>query len=277
MNKSMLFSAGLFSLICLPCFAITATANTVEPSTQLANPNPDAINSTTPPPAAPNAVNPTTPASATTPAPQTQVTPAASTPTLVSTPPAQPVTAAPAPVITLNCNYHIPAETSKLDTGLVMQWAQKAAQQTFDFNPATIDAQLTSLKACYTDQGWQSYNDALVKSGNLDAIKQQKLNVSSLLDGQSTITQIKDNQWKVSSPIQVVYQNEKEKIIQSLTINLIVSRKISGDLGIIQIVAIPRQAVNAVAPPKPAAAGITAPAGTPTTPATSPTSVTAPH
>jgi len=276
MNKSMLFSAGLFSLICLPSFAITATANTVEPSTQLANPNPSAVNTTTPPPAAPNAVNPTTPASATTPAPETQqVTPAATAaPTAVSAPAAPPTTAAPANA--LNCNYHIPAETSKLDTGLVMQWAQKAAQQTFDFNPATIDAQLTALKACYTDQGWQSYNDALVKSGNLDAIKQQKLNVSSLLDGQSTITQIKDNQWKVSSPIQVVYQNEKEKIIQSLTINLIVSRKISGDLGIIQIVAIPRQAVNA-APPQPAAAGITKPAGTATTPAATPASVTTPH
>lgn len=129
-----------------------------------------------------------------------------------------------------------------------MQWGQQAAQQTFNFTPTTIDAELASLKACYTDQGWQSFNNALVKSGNLDAIRQQKLNVSSTLDGQSTITQIKDNQWKVVSPIQVVYQNDKEKIIQSLTINLIVSRKVSGDLGIIQIVAIPRQAVNAVPP-----------------------------
>ena len=56
------------------------------------------------------------------------------------TPATSNVPTAPAATPTIDCNYHIPAETSKLDTGLVMQWAQKAAQQTFDFNPATIDA-----------------------------------------------------------------------------------------------------------------------------------------
>ena len=148
----------------------------------------------------------------------------------------------------IDCNYHIPPTTSGLDTGLVLQWGQKAAQQTFTFTPSILDAQLDLLKACYTEQGWQSFNDALLKSGNLDAIKKENLTVSSMLDGQATISSIKDNQWKVIVPIQVVYQNGKEKIVQSLTINLAISRKVSGDLGIIQVVAMPRQSSTNPAP-----------------------------
>ena len=40
-------------------------------------------------------------------------------------------------------------------------------------------------------------------------------------------------------PLQVVYQNDKEKVSQSLTIDLTVNRKINGDLGITQIIATP--------------------------------------
>ena len=185
----------------------------------------------------------TTPTAATTTPTETTST-VTTTPTPAPAPAPAPAETAITPTSALNCNYHIPANNAKLDTNLVLQWAQKATQQTFTLDPSTVDVELTDLKACYTDQGWQSFSDALKKSGNLDAIKQQKLNVSSLIDGQATITQNKDNQWKVIIPIQVVYQNSKEKIVQSLTINLIVSRKVSGDLGIIQIVAIPRQAMN---------------------------------
>lgn len=150
----------------------------------------------------------------------------------------------PASPTLLDCNYHISAEKSKIDPTLVMQWAQKAIQQTFTLDPEKMDAQLDKLKACYTDQGWKSYIDAFKKSGNMDAIKAQKLNMSSLVGGQATITQIKENQWKVVIPLDVVYQNAQEKISQILTINLVVSRKMSGDLGIIQVVASPRQTVT---------------------------------
>ena len=55
---------------------------------------------------------------------------------------------------------------------------------------------------------------------------------------------IKDNQWKASVPLQVVYQNDKEKLTQLLTVNLLIGRKISGDLGIMQMIATPQQAAN---------------------------------
>ncbi|NSL17842.1 DotI/IcmL/TraM family protein [Tatlockia micdadei] len=125
-----------------------------------------------------------------------------------------------------------------------MKWAEKAAEQSFDFDYNTMDSQLAALKSCYTEQGWQGFNDALQKSGNLNAIKSQQLTVSSMVNGESKITELKDNQWKVIIPMQVVYQNDKEKLTQPLTVNLVVGRKISGDLGIMQMIAIPSQTTS---------------------------------
>jgi hypothetical protein len=38
--------------------------------------------------------------------------------------------------------------------------------------------------------------------------------------------------------MQVTYQNQEQKVNQTLTVNMLLTRKSSGDLGIIQIVAI---------------------------------------
>lgn len=145
----------------------------------------------------------------------------------------------PAPVI--DCNYHIPAGSVPIDQSLIKQWSEKAAQLAFSFDFNSIDNQLIQLKNCFTDQGWQSFNDALQKSGNLAAIKSQQLTVSSMITGDINVNQIKDNQWKVTLPLQVVYQNDKEKIIQPLSINLVVGRKLTGDLGVMQMIATPQQ------------------------------------
>lgn len=141
----------------------------------------------------------------------------------------------------VNCDYKIPAETKKIEQSLVMSWSEKAAVQAFNFDPTSLDTQLQKLQSCFTEQGWTGFNSALQKSGNLDAIKTQKLTVSSQVDGQSQVTEAKDNQWKITLPLQVVYQNDKEKVTQLLNVNLTVGRKITGDLGIVQIIASPRE------------------------------------
>ncbi|KTD13361.1 DotI/IcmL family type IV secretion protein [Legionella jamestowniensis] len=146
----------------------------------------------------------------------------------------------------LDCNYRIPPSVATVDQALVLKWAEKATVQSFDFDYNTMDSQLAALKLCYTDLGWQGFNDALQKSGNLNAIKSQQLMVSSMISGPGQITEVKENQWKISLPVQVVYQNNKEKLTQPLTVNLVVGRKVSGDLGIMQMIAMPRN-VNAPA------------------------------
>lgn len=231
---------------------------------------------------------------------QTQTQPSAAVPdtqpAVQSTQPnmpvqAQPATTQPAVAPVINCDYKIAAGTKVIDQTLVLNWSQKATAQAFDFQPTTLDEQMKKLQNCFTEQGWTGFNTALEKSGNLEAIKNQNLAVSSQIDGQATMDEAKDNQWKVSLPLQVVYQNDKEKVTQLLDIKLTVGRKVSGDLGITQMIATPRVATAAQANTSATPASNTAPAavttpndttsqpttsapnGTPTTPngATAPT------
>lgn len=148
----------------------------------------------------------------------------------------------------INCDYKIPAETKTIDQSIVLTWSEKAVTQAFDFEPTSFDGQLQKLQNCFTVPGWEGFNSALQKSGNIDAIKTQNLTVSSQLDGQAQVTEATANEWKITLPLQVVYQNDKEKVTQLLNVNVTIGRKVSGDLGINQMVATPRTAVNTQQP-----------------------------
>lgn len=162
----------------------------------------------------------------------------------------------------VDCKYIIPAGTSDVDQAILIQWAEKATKQSFDFKHDMIDKQLIDLKSCFTDSGWKSFNDALQKSGNITAIKAQKLNVNSAVTGASTLAKIKDNQWKVNIPVEVVYQNEKENLKQSLVVDLMVERKTTGALGIMQIVVAPQETKTATPSTSPTPSSNTNPSTT---------------
>ncbi|MGQ3888816.1 DotI/IcmL family type IV secretion protein [Legionella sp. CNM-1927-20] len=187
----------------------------------------------------------TQPATVTTPSTTTVITnpPPATTTNTTTTVPASSTTAT-SMAQPMNCTYRIPPETTHIEHSIIMEWANNATRQSFDFDHVNIAQQLANLRPCYTDQGWQSFNEALNKSGNLSAIRTQKLMVASTVDGNITVTDLKENQWRASVPLQVVYQNEKQKLTQLLTVDLIIGRKVTGDLGIMQMIASPRQAVT---------------------------------
>jgi hypothetical protein len=177
----------------------------------------------------------------TTPSTQTPSTPTSSEQPAAATP--EP----PAAAQTINCDYKIDASTKVVDPSVVISWAEKATTQAFDFEPGTLDTQMQTLQSCFTEQGWNGFNTALEKSGNLNAIKSQQLKVSSQIEGQAQLDETNENQWKLTLPLQVVYQNDKEKVTQLLTIKLTVGRKISGDLGITQMIATPREGAGTTA------------------------------
>lgn len=178
---------------------------------------------------------------------QSSTQPSPTNATQVSTTTTSPALPTPTPssTTTVNCDYKIAPNTKTIDPALIISWSQNATKQSFDFNPKSIDDQLKNLQNCFTEQGWVGFNTALQKSGNVQAIKTQNLTVSSQVDGDAQITDNKDSQWKVNMPLQVVYQNDKEKVTQLLTVQLTVGRKINGDLGIAQLLATPRPATPA--------------------------------
>ena len=120
-----------------------------------------------------------------------------------------------------------------------------------------MDTQLEKLKPCFTDQGWQGFHDALDKSGNINAIKTQNVTVTSHIDGEVKINPVKENQWKVTLPMTILYQNDKEKLNQQLSVDLLIGRKTSGNLGIMQVIASPKDTA-----PSTAAAPVVAPEAT---------------
>lgn len=180
--------------------------------------------------------------------PATPATPPQPGSTTLPAAPAAQVVPAPAPSAVIDCNYKIPAQVKSVEQSVVLAWSEKAVIQSFSFDPNTLDAQMQKLQACFTEQGWTGFSTALKKSGNIEAIKSQSLTVSSHVDGQGFITNAKDNQWKVTLPLVVVYQNEKEKVSQLLSVDLTVNRKPTGDLGITQMIATPRGTVTTKKP-----------------------------
>lgn len=147
----------------------------------------------------------------------------------------------PSALPTIDCTYQFSKDVTTIDAGVIETWAKHAAIKLFTFNNAELTKQLDALKLCFTDQGWQGFNAAFQKSGNLDAIKSRQLTVSATLKGDLSIQVNKDNQWKVSVPMDVVYQNKDNKIDQSLTVSLLITRKSTGGLGILQVIAVPQQ------------------------------------
>lgn len=182
-------------------------------------------------------------------APQAAPTETPPTTTTNQTPPT-PSQATVAP--TINCDTKIPADQTTIDESLIKTWAQKATEQSFDFKAQSLDADLEKLKACYTEQGWQGFYSALKQSGNIDSIQSKHLTVSSQIEGPVNLETVKDNQWKATMPLQVVYQNDKQKLTQLLTVDVLIGRKKTGDLGIIQMIASPRLPKNQSAQPTPA-------------------------
>jgi Type-IV b secretion system, inner-membrane complex component len=137
----------------------------------------------------------------------------------------------------IDCEYKLSTPIAQLPDATLLKWSENAALEAFTLDHKTIDAQLKKVKSCFTKQGWQSFSQALKKSGNLEAIKKQKLNMSSKIDGKLSIADKQEKSLKVNIPLEVTYKNSQKQMVQKLVVDLMIGVKISGDLGINQIVA----------------------------------------
>ncbi len=181
-----------------------------------------------PTPAAPTA--PTVPTTTSPPTP----TPMES-PTLIS-PPASPSSDQTQPAVKPICSV-----PQTIDVSTIQAWAQEAAIQLFSVEKGKLDDHLKNLEDhCFTSTGYASFIEALKVSKNLDAINSLQLAVSSSVDK----TDVKDNKmkivsknmWRVTVPLTVVYQNDKNKLTQSMSVDITVT-KTNDKLGIEQVIA----------------------------------------
>jgi hypothetical protein len=158
------------------------------------------------------------------------------TPTQTSAPEAVIAPSNPAPV---DCLYQL-SSTTPISEKELSEWAKLAILKSFDYSFDTLETQLQKLKACYTEQGWLGFNNALKQSGNLATIKAQQLTVNCEIEGKLKIDPFKNNQWKITVPVKVVYQNSQEKLTQRLWVAMVVTKKSASQLGVVQIIAEPK-------------------------------------
>ncbi|HAT2066299.1 TPA: DotI/IcmL family type IV secretion protein [Legionella pneumophila] len=138
---------------------------------------------------------------------------------------------------TVSCHYKIPEETIKTDKNIILQWAEHAATQSFAFDFTSVEPQLSKLQSCYTENGWIEFNSALMKSGNIEAIKMQRLTMTSEVNGVAEFIETRENHWIIALPLKVTYKNDTMRVSQLLNIQLTVGRKTNGELGINQLIA----------------------------------------
>ncbi len=143
---------------------------------------------------------------------------------------------------TIDCDYRVSAEIDSMDRDFVINWAKYAVLQSFDFSLSSLDMQISKLRSCYTKTGWNAFMNALQESGNLKEIKDHNLFMNGQLDGQPELIAASETQWKIVVPIKVIYKNNQETVVHFLSIYLTVGWRNAFNLGITQMIAIPRLA-----------------------------------
>lgn len=146
--------------------------------------------------------------------------------------------------VAIDCNYKVTGAVEELPQKTLVEWANYAAAAAFDYDYENIDKKLSNLKPCFTKSGWQSFNKAMTKSGNIAAIKEQQLSVNSSIKGKTLMVDSTPKEWKITVPLTVNYVSKEQSMAQQLKVTLNVGVKLSGDLGINQVIATTDDAVT---------------------------------
>ncbi|CAJ4322448.1 Macrophage killing protein with similarity to conjugation protein [Burkholderia pseudomallei] len=125
----------------------------------------------------------------------------------------------------------VPLGEPYLDDGALLTWAQKCVTQANNFDFVHYREQLQASSVCFSDDGWQSFQVALAKSGNLDMVKSKNLISSGVVTRAPVVTKNgrRNGQylWQVQMPLLVTYQggqNGQAQLTQRLLVTLTIGR-----------------------------------------------------
>lgn len=142
--------------------------------------------------------------------------------------------------IQVNCGSLIPASPSENRRKFVKKWSAYVAKQAFALNYTTVDFDIAQIKDCFTDNGWDNFKSALEHSGNIPMIKANLLTSTSQIIDPIAIQHIKDeSRWEIDVPMQIVYQNDKKKMTQMISVHLNILELPNHQLNVLQIMGNP--------------------------------------
>lgn len=137
----------------------------------------------------------------------------------------------------------IPLNQPNLSESNILQWASKALISVYSFDFVNYKKSFQENRQYFTDQGWQSFMDALTNAKTIQTVKDSKLVVSAVLNGAPIIS----NQyilrgrytWEAQVPILVSYQGTEsysDNLMATLKIQRVSTLDNKYGIGIAEIV-----------------------------------------
>jgi len=140
----------------------------------------------------------------------------------------------------IRCTSTVPDYSEKAKLRFIKDWATYVAQNSFSLNHDDLENHLKQLQFCYSSSGWNQFNQALHKSGNLNLINQHHLKANTDVIGPIEVNHHpKYSSWTAMIPMRVVYQNQTQRISQEMNVHLTINQQSDNHLAVIQIVGRP--------------------------------------
>lgn len=128
---------------------------------------------------------------------------------------------------------HMPRQIAALDSPIVgdtelLEWAVKAIVAPYNINWSDYPAQLSAASRRFTPQGWNTFAQSFINTGNFEKIKSARLLCRAQFTRAATINQANLNHgalaYRIEVPIEQVCENTNGKIDSKLLITALVVR-----------------------------------------------------
>lgn len=123
----------------------------------------------------------------------------------------------------------IPRSQPHLSPAEVANFATEAATRSMTYSFSNYRAEFEDMKPYFSrPRGWNSFVDALNKSGQLDLIKSQRLNTTAVAQRAVIVREGLNPdgiyEWIVQLPLRVTYQSSSQVTGQNFTVTLALTR-----------------------------------------------------
>ncbi|QOF75200.1 type IVB secretion system apparatus protein IcmL/DotI (plasmid) [Aminobacter sp. SR38] len=123
----------------------------------------------------------------------------------------------------------IPLDQPHLSAAEIATYAAEAVTRSFTYSFATYQQDFQDAQQYFTKpQGWNSFVDAVQKSGTLDLVKNRRLNTTAIAQRAVIVREgVSANgvyEWIVQMPVRVTYQSASEVTGQNLMVTITLQR-----------------------------------------------------
>jgi intracellular multiplication protein IcmL len=123
----------------------------------------------------------------------------------------------------------VPLNQPNLTDQALLRWASEAVVSVYSYNFINFREVLQNSEKYFTSAGWRSFMDALNKSKNLDAVKENKLVVSAMISAAPIVTRKGISgrgyyTWIVQVPVLVHFESADQHNDQSYVVQVEIRR-----------------------------------------------------